>query len=230
MMSKPTLLLFDIDGTLVLTHGAGRASTRAAMLEVFGTIGGLDTHEFGGKTDWLTLTELLPPHGFTLDEIARSIPAYEAAMQRHLTAMIGDFRVEACRGALEAVQALLDQEALMLGLVTGNVSTTVPLKLSAAGFDPAWFPVGAYGNEAISRDDLPPLVLERARWHWQRSIAPEQVVIIGDTPMDVACARALGAVAVAVGTGFASREDLRASQPDYFLEDLSLLAEVVGRV
>ena len=108
-----------------------------------------------------------------------------------------------------------------MGILTGNVSTTAPIKLRAAGYDPDWFPVGAYGSERMERDDLPALAVERAEKIIGRRIAPEQVVIIGDTPADVSCARALGAVAVAVLTGFSSRDELAATQPDYLLDDLS---------
>jgi phosphoglycolate phosphatase-like HAD superfamily hydrolase len=221
------LLLFDIDGTLVLTRGAGRASTQAAMLEVFGTVGALDSYNFDGKTDWLIVTDLLTAEGFTSAEVAARLPAYQQAMRRHLERVIGTFNVEACRGALEAVRVLRRHNHLLMGLVTGNVAATAPIKLRAAGFDPAWFPVGAYGSEAISRDDLPPLALERAMRHWNCALLPQQVVVIGDTATDVACARALGAVAVAVRTGFASEEELRASQPDYLLDDLKQLAHLL---
>jgi phosphoglycolate phosphatase-like HAD superfamily hydrolase len=121
----------------------------------------------------------------------------------------------------------LQRRGLLLGVLTGNVSATAPIKLRAGGFDPAWFPIGAYGSEAADRNLLPFLALERARQHLQRSITPEQVVIVGDTPADVACARALGAVAVAVLTGFSSREEITSAAPDYVLDDLTQFVEVV---
>lgn len=215
------LILFDIDCTLLLTHGAGREATRLAMQDVFGTASRVDGHYFGGKTDWQTLVELLEEHGYGAAHIGEVMHHYEAAMGQRMAEVIGRYPVEACTGALELVTRLRQTPNVMLGVVTGNVSTVAPIKLRAAGFDPDWFPIGAYGNEAVDRDHLPPLALERAVAHYGRPIAPEQVIIIGDTPSDIACARALGAVAVAVATGPCSIDELTAARPDYLLVDLT---------
>lgn len=214
------LILFDIDGTLMLTGGAGREATQLAMQEIFGTSSRIDKHVFGGKTDWQTLLEQLEEHGYDEARIGDVMHHYEDALARATAAILPRYPVRACPGAVELVRTL-HERGVMLGVVTGNVSTTAPIKLRAAGFDPAWFPIGAYGNEARDRDRLPPLALARAQRHWHRHIEPSEVIIIGDTPADVACARALGAVAVAVGTGFCERSDLLASRPDYFIEDLT---------
>ncbi|NDJ60097.1 MAG: HAD hydrolase-like protein [Chloroflexi bacterium] len=215
------LILFDIDGTLAYTHGAGRAATRGAMLEVFGTEAGLAAHKFGGKTDLQTLVELLGPLGYSTETITAQMPAYTLVVERHMRAVIGEFTAQALPGSLALVEALHHRDDVLLGIVTGNVSRIAPLKLTAAGFQMDWFPVGAFGDEALDRNDLPPLALERAATHYQQTITPAQVIIVGDTPADVASARALGAVAVAVPTGFATREQLRASQPDVLLDDLT---------
>jgi phosphoglycolate phosphatase-like HAD superfamily hydrolase len=217
-MQPIELILFDIDGTLIMTQGAGRASTKFAMMDVFGNANGLDTHHFGGKTDWRTIYELM---AYSHDEVRDFMPKYEAAMGHHLGRIIGDYEVLSCPSSLDLVHELRRRGSPTLGILTGNVSTTAPIKLRAGGFDPAWFPVAAYGSEAMERDDLPALAVERAEKLLNKKIEPQQVVIIGDTPADVACARALGAVAVAVMTGFSSREELAATQPDYLLDDLS---------
>ena len=222
------LLLFDIDGTLLKTNGAGRVSTREAMLEIFGTISRLESHSFGGKTDWQTLVELLHDHGYDENTIGQHMPRYEQAMEYHLTRIINDHKAWACPGALETVQKLRGDESVLLGLVTGNVSTTAPIKLRAAGFDPDWFPVGAYGSEAMDRNRLPALAMERANQRGNGTIKPEQVIVIGDTPADIECARAVGAIAVAVRTGFSSEEALVAVRPDYLLDDLTGLDAVLS--
>lgn len=222
MTSKPIeLILLDIDGTLVMTQGAGRRATKLAMIDVFGTDAGIDTHHFGGKTDWRTLHELLADRAYSHDQLRGFIPQYEAAIGRHLERIIGDYQVVPCTASLEFVEELRRRSSPMMGILTGNVSTTAPVKLRAGGFDPTWFPVAAYGSEAMERDDLPALAVARAEKLLGRKIAPEQVVVIGDTAQDVSCARALGAVAVAVLTGFTSREALAATNPDYLLDDLS---------
>jgi len=220
------LILFDIDGTLVITQGAGREATRNAMTEVFGTYGALVGHKFGGKTDWLTLHELLPAAGVSHEEIERRMEAYNVAMGLHLDAIIDQYEVKACPGSLELVEALSRRDDVGLGIVTGNVSSTAPIKLRAAGFDPSLFPVGAYGHEAMDRDHLPALAVARAAEHYRYPFTPAEVIVVGDTLADIACARALGAVAVAVATGFEKVEDLQAAKPDYFLNDLTEFSAV----
>lgn len=224
------LFLFDIDGTLVWTRGAGREATRHAMTEVFGTCGALVGHHFGGKTDWQTLHELLHEEGMTHEEIERRMPAYQEAMGRQLDAIIGNYPAEPCPGALELVNRLRQRDDVALGIVTGNVSTTAPIKLRAAGFDPAWFPVGAFGHEAMARDNLPALAVARAVEHYRYPFTPEEVIVIGDTAADVSCARALGAVAVAVETGYTQENELIDAKPDYLLRDLTEFERVLAQV
>jgi phosphoglycolate phosphatase-like HAD superfamily hydrolase len=228
MPDKHRLILFDIDGTLLRTHGAGRLSTRDAMLEIFGAADGLDAHSFGGKTDWQTLVELLAAHGYDERRVGDMMPVYEQAIARHLTRIIIESETIALPGALEAVTHLLDDRATVMGIVTGNVSTTAPIKLRAAGFDPAWFPVGAYGSERMLRDHLPALALERAIAHAGRDINPSDVIVIGDTVADIQCARAVGAKAVAVCTGFEPVANLENARPDVLLDDLTTLLHILA--
>lgn len=219
------LVLFDIDGTLLDGHGIGRAATRRAMLELFGTVGRLDTHNFAGNTDWGTLCQILDRDEA---DIGRHMPAYEASIERHMRDVAPDFPLLPLPGALETVQALHARPDFIVGIVTGNASVTTPIKLAGAGFDPAWFPVRACGNEAASRNDLPPLALQRACALSGQAIAPQDVTVVGDTPADVACARALGARAVAVTTGFSTREALLAAGPDHLLDDIAELLPLYG--
>ena len=218
------LILFDIDGTLLMGKGVGREATRRAMLELFGTCGTLDMHKFGGKTDWQTLAEVL---GLEAALIGQQMAEYERILAFHMAALIATAGVVTLPGAMEIVTQLRQQPGVLLGIVTGNVSTTAPIKLRAAGFDPLWFPVGAYGSEALHRNDLPVLALRRACQHIGEDIPPEQVVIIGDTVDDIACARALGAQAIAVTTGFASRDALAAACPDFLLDSLAQLPDIL---
>ncbi|PJF24599.1 MAG: HAD family hydrolase, partial [Phototrophicales bacterium] len=157
LVMKRRLLLFDIDGTLVLTRGAGREATKHAMREVFGDAGDIEGHTFGGKTDWTTLLELLTPRGVAPADIERHLPRYAATMGRHLAQIIDGFPVIPCPHADDVVAALRGRADLHFGIVTGNVQPAASIKLRAAGFDPAWFPVGAHGDEAVERDSLPPL-------------------------------------------------------------------------
>ena len=219
------LVLFDIDGTLMDGHGIGRAATSRAMLELFGTIGRLETHNFAGNTDWGTLCQILDRDEA---DIGRQMPAYEASIERHMRDLAPEFELHPLPGALETVQALHKRPDFIVGIVTGNATVTTPIKLAGAGFDPAWFPVLACGSEAASRNDLPPLALQRACALSGQAIAPQDVTVVGDTPADVACARALGARAVAVTTGFSTRDALVAAGPDHLLDDISELLPLCG--
>ncbi|MBK8021644.1 MAG: HAD family hydrolase [Chloroflexi bacterium] len=223
-----TLILFDIDGTLLRTRGAGREATRLALLEVFGTEAAVALHHFSGKTDWQTLVELLEVEGYTHDAIRAMIPSYDESVGRHTAAVIHAYEVSACEGALEAVDALRRRSDLMLGIVTGNARSSSPHKLRAAGFDPDWFEVSAYGSEALDRNALTPLALERACEIMGG--APGAVLVVGDTPMDIACARVIGAVAVAVESGFATREELIVHQPDFLIPNLGEFAPILDAV
>lgn len=224
------LILFDIDGTLLLTGGAGRESTRLAMEEVFGTCGALAAHKFGGKTDWQTLVELLRDAGYRYADVERMMPTYERIVGQHLAAVIDGYDAQAMPGALELVEALRQRDDVALGIVTGNVASTAPIKLRAAGFDSAWFPVGAFGSESLERDNLPALAVARAAEHYRYPFKADEVIVVGDTPADIACARAFGAVAVAVETGFCTPEEIAAAKPDYHLRDLTEFGQVLRQI
>lgn len=220
------LLLFDIDGTLLRTNGAGRESTRRAMLDVYGMEGNLVSFHFGGRTDWQIVLELLEESPFEEGEIVARLPQYHDSIAQHLADIIAAYPVEPCPGGVETVRALLEHSNVALGLVTGNVASAAPVKLRAAGYDPNWFPVGAYGHEAQVRAALPPLAMKRAEELYGVPFSPERVVVIGDTPADVECARAAGAWAVAVNTGFEGRDALVSARPDVLLEDLTGFLDV----
>jgi len=225
--AKYDLILFDIDGTLVITKGAGRESTRRTMVELVGDDCGALDHPFGGKTDWQILTELMAKRGIAAEEASRQVARYASSMERHLSAIIADYPVLICAGARESVDWLRERGEPLIGVLTGNVQPTAPLKLRAGGFDPAWFKVGAFGSEAHSRDDLPPLAMARAEAVLGYRLDPRRVMVVGDTPADVQCAKANGCVAVAVMTGFSTREELQRSAPDYLLDDLHGLRDLI---
>ncbi len=217
------LILFDIDGTLLLTKGAGRESTRRAMTEVFGTAGAIDTHHFSGKTDWQTLDELLEGQ-YTREAIGAILPSYNETVGRHISEIISDFAVAPTPGALAAVNQLRARSDIALGVLTGNPSRAAEAKLRAGGFDPAWFPVGAFGHEAYHRNDLPELAIQRACAYYGCNFPLHDIIIIGDTLMDIACARAAGVVAAVVLTGFETRAALEAAHPDAMFETLTEFA------
>ena len=215
------LVLFDIDGTLLISRGIGREAKRLAMQECFGMTGDLDNHVFGGKTDWGIVAELLAPYGVSAEDVGRAMPAYEAAMARHMRAIMDGYRADPIPYAMELVSALRQRDHALIGLVTGNTSQTAAIKLEMAGFDRAWFPVGAFGNESAEREELTRLALQRASELTGARVKGGDVIVIGDTPEDIKAARAIHAIAVAVCTGYVPREALIGSDPDFLLADLS---------
>lgn len=223
------LILFDIDGTLLRGDGIGRVATQQAMLEIFGTESRLAHHHFGGKTDWQTLFELLSDQGYQENDIESHMPLYEERLAFYMLELVTKkHAVYALPGAIDLVMGLQQRFDVITGIVTGNVSSTAPIKLRAAGFDPAWFPVGAYGSEAIWRNDLPSLAIQRASAYAGRVITPQETVIVGDTVADIQCARAVGASVISVTTGFESREALEQAEPDYLVDDLIQVAHLLA--
>ena len=216
MQPPSTLVLFDIDGTLVKAWGRGMIALKRAALEIFGTYGTMDGMSFAGMTDWQILIAALADAGITAEDIAPQIATYNTCLARHVADLLPEGPIEPCPGAPEVVSALAANPDVLIGLVTGNMSEIVHGKLRRAGYDPAAFKVGAFGSEGWERSMLPPLALKRAEELTGAHFAPESVVVVGDTPMDIACAQSIGARTLAVGTGPShTAEELRAYNPTY---------------
>ena len=231
-MPSRRLVLFDIDGTLLWPDGAGRASMKAGLLEVFGTAGEIDAYKFVGHTDRETIFKLMRDQGFSDSEIEARFGDLAPAMERALSKLIDAQRhhIRPCPGASDLVAHLHDRANVTLGLVTGNFQLTAILKLRTAGYDPTVFRVGAYGHLSPLRADLPPHALEQARQYTGTEFQKGQVVIIGDTPADVTCGLGIGARSIAVATGFSKPEELQAAGPDYLFADLSQTGEVLDAI
>ena len=215
------LVLFDIDGTLVLTGRAGIRAMNRACEEVIGHAGALDGIPVAGRTDWIILHDALGAIGHALDDdlFARLRDAYV----RHLEEAIAE-PGEGVKAVMPGIRPLLDTLAarpdVFLALLTGNFERSARIKL--AHFD-LWryFRCGAFGDDAADRNALVPFALERAKGCGLEAIPPESIFVIGDTPHDVACARAAGAVPIAVATGTFTVDQLRASGAEIVFEDLS---------
>ena len=225
------LFLFDIDGTLVTARGAGRTAFNRALEEVFGTIGpASEGYDFRGRTDLRILHDLMGAAGFPADEIAARAEACFAAYVRELAVVIGDGRrVEILPGVPALVRALAARDDAVVGLLTGNVEAGARIKLAPTGLWPL-FRVGAYGSDDIDRRRLPAIACARARAVAGHDFPFERVVIIGDTPLDVDCARACGARAIAVATGFYPYDELEGCAPDLIFKDFTNVADVVARL
>lgn len=213
-----TLVLFDIDGTLLHSNGCGSVATRLAMQQVFGTVGALDQFRFGGKTDWNMLIETLD--GLVSPEfIQEKLAEYDVVLADHLAAIINEYQVRPCLGADVLVHALQEQPHITKAILTANMPRSAWIKLRTAGYQEAFFEFGVFGSEAPTRTDLAPLALERAKS--LSRLKGDRVIIIGDTPDDIACARAINATVVSVATGRYSTEQLAPYEPDVLLENLA---------
>jgi phosphoglycolate phosphatase len=215
------LFLFDVDGTLVTARGAGRAAIGRALEATFGIAGALDAYDFRGKTDPRIVWDLMREAGVPDADIAGGIEACFAAYVRELEALIGDgVRVQVMPGIGAVVRALAARDDALVGLLTGNIEAGARVKLSPTGLLPL-FRVGAFGSDDIDRRRLPAIACERARAIAGLAFSFDRVTIIGDTPLDVDCARACGAVAVAVATGQHAAHELSACGPDLLFPDFS---------
>lgn len=213
------LLLFDIDGTLIRSNGAGRLTLAYALEKLFGTAGPLDSYNMSGKTDPRIITDLLTAVGISQKEINKQLPAIYELMAEHGQNIFPEKRIAPCTGVPELLAQLNARDDVLLGLLTGNSQLTAPLKLSAAGIDPVQFKVGAYGSDAMERNDLPALGMTRANQLTGTLFSGNNTVIIGDTPADILCARAGKATAVAVGSGWHATATLAEYQPDHLFEN-----------
>ncbi len=212
------LILFDIDGTLT-TGGPARSAFQHALEETYGTAGPIATHDFSGKTDPRITRELLTAAGRHAREIEAGLPRFWARYLSELEARIDGHPVTVLPGVHELIAALAARQDVHLGLVTGNVAGGARLKLLSARL---WhhFPVGGFGSDNEVRNELPRVALDRASAHWGRAFRASDAVIIGDTPRDVACGKAVGAATVAVATGRFSRAQLLDTAADRVLPDL----------
>jgi len=226
------LILFDIDGTLVLTGGAGIRALNRACEELVGHAAALDGIPVAGRTDRIIISDVVARAGRSL-----GVALFEELRARHIRYLREEierpgspqsFEALGPRGGLKAVMpgvrelldALQQREDVLLGLLTGNFEAGARIKLEH--FD-LWryFRCGAYGDDAADRNDLVPFALKRARRCGLPELAPEHILVVGDTLHDVACARAAGATPIAVATGGFTVDQLRGCGAGIVFEDLS---------
>jgi phosphoglycolate phosphatase len=225
------LVLFDIDGTLLLSDGAGRRAIHRALIEIFGDTGPAD-HRFDGKTDPQIVRELMRTVGHEdahIDEHMEDLFArYVAFLREEL--QDPEHHAAALPGVPELLDALAQREDVTLGLLTGNLVDGAWAKLEAVGIDPALFRVGAYGTDHELRPRLPEIAQQRARDLLGIEVPGSRVVIIGDTPADVECGRGIGARAIGVATGRYSADELMAHGAVAVFESLADTKAVIGAI
>ncbi len=215
------LVLFDIDGTILWSDGAGRRAMTAALTEIFGGAGPTE-YRYDGKTDPQIVRDLMRLSGHTDEWIDARL---DTLMQRYLEGLRaelapGSANVHLYDGVRELLDALDAREDVVLGLLTGNLAEGASIKLRAAGLDPARFRVGAFGSDHHHRPELPGVAQRRAREMLGLDVSGDRVLVIGDTPADLECGRSIGAKAIGVATGRFSVEELARHQPYAVFETL----------
>ena len=228
-MARKKLLLFDIDGTLLLTGRAGEHALRLALKERFGVDDDLSSISFAGSTDGAIARQMFAAHDIppTPENIADLFDGYVHHLARELPQREG----QVLPGIVELLEALHAREDCVLGLLTGNIEKGAELKLSHYG---VWdyFEFGAFADDHVDRNKLGPVAHARAVEKHGISFAAEDVYVLGDTPRDIDCARAAGFVAVAIATGGYGKDALAGHKPDFLFGDLSdtqgVLAALLG--
>jgi phosphoglycolate phosphatase-like HAD superfamily hydrolase len=217
------LVLFDIDGTLLLTAGAGRRAITAALSDEVEDPAAFAGIRFDGKTDPQIVAEMLAMAG---QDAERESERVRRLCERYVGLLAMELgrpttRTTVMPGVEPLLQRLERTPGVLLGLLTGNLVEGAALKLRSAGIDPDRFRVGAYGSDAAHRPHLPEIAARRAAPYFGRVPAGAEVVIIGDTPADIHCGSGISARAVAVATGSYSVAELVACGPHAAFEDLS---------
>ena len=220
------ILLWDIDGTLIrsLRIGAYKDYTVPVLEEIFGTSGQLTTMRVSGMTDLQIIAEALRDEGYTHHDIRERIHELSQRLTEEARRVTGNGKpfFEVLPGVRETLEVLDRHPRYRSALLTGNIEPMAYLKMELVGLEQFFSLPGAFGDESHERKDLPALAAERISQYLRMELAPEQFIVIGDTPNDIGCAKHFRARAVALGTGrFYSTEELLACEPDAFIPDLS---------
>jgi phosphoglycolate phosphatase-like HAD superfamily hydrolase len=212
------LVLFDIDGTLIRTGGAGVEAFARAFAEVFGVRGGVERIRFAGRTDVSLVREMMRLSG--VPETAPNFDRFFEAYVTHLRELMRGCRGEVCPGVVEFIAQL---RALtpppLIGLLTGNIRAGAEIKLRHFQL---WdlFHVGAFADDHEDRNQIAVVARERGSRALREPLRGEQILVVGDTVHDIRCARAIGARVLAVATGGDSMAELQRHQPDWLVRDL----------
>jgi phosphoglycolate phosphatase len=217
------ILLFDIDGTMLSSGGSGQQAMEQVLLEQFGVPEIKTEIPSAGRTDRAIITDLFRDHDIQLNDA--SFEQFKHAYFR----VLPDFLRQKTGCVLNGVVALLNKLSALpqvkLGLLTGNFREGARIKLSSFGLD-HYFDVGGFGDHHHHRDDVAREAFRAVQTVCLKEISPSNIWVIGDTPADIICARAIGAKVMAVCTGVDEAELLATHMPDSLVDDLANLEEV----
>lgn len=211
------LILFDIDGTLIDTGGAGSRSLNLALKELFSIENAFKNISMAGKTDIEIIKEGLVKHGILVE---RNIDVVVEVYLRYLKNEILNDQKHVKPGVYELLNKLKVSRDVALGLLTGNIERGARIKLEPFMLN-EFFPSGAFGSDHDDRNKLLPIAIKRFEGLYSRKIEIYDCVLIGDTPRDVECGKIYGAKCIGVATGPYSTEHLIKAGADYVVEDLT---------
>ncbi len=219
-----TLLLWDIDGTLIDSGGGGDRALRAALEREFGIVDSLAWLELAGRTDVWIARQML--EHFNEETSDRNIRRLLDAYLSEVGGQMANPRARVLPGVRDILEAAQAHGDVAQGLLTGNLERGARIKL--AHFD-LWkyFPFGAFADDSATRNELGPHAIRRAAEHHRIPFLPDRVFVIGDTPHDIACGKAIRARTVAVATGRYDLPALQSHAPDAAFADLSDLPAVL---
>jgi phosphoglycolate phosphatase-like HAD superfamily hydrolase len=218
------ICFLDIDGTLVSTGGAGQAAFVVTLDKDYGirdaTSSGVS---FAGRSDRAIAADLLALHG--LEPTPELWQDFRAAYVRRLAEVLPIYKGRVLPGVVPLLETLAQRGDTALGLITGNVAQAAEHKLRHYELWD-WFSFGGYGDEHPDRNDIAAAALAAGRIHLNGT-PHRELVVIGDTPNDIRCARSIGARCVAVPTGNTSIDALRSAEPDVLVETLEDSAPIL---
>jgi len=220
-----TVVLFDIDGTLLNIHGAGKRAFSRALEELFGWHDELAYINFAGATDRLVFRRVVREHGQAVR--AEDERRFFEALPRHLERLVRDAPHTLHRGVRRLLGVLHEHPRSLVGLVTGNIESCAHIKLDQFGLG-AFFDFGGYGSDHENREEIARIALARARERLASGQRIGSVFLVGDALSDVAAAKAVGAQSLAVTTGWHGRDELMAAGADAVLNDLSELDRILS--
>ena len=210
--------LFDIDGTLIHTRGAGMAALREGLRVAFGVADPTDQVAVHGRTDRGITRDLFLHHG--IDDVAEHWERFREAYLGVLPASLAARPGMVLPGIVSLLDTLAARDDVAIGLLTGNTREGACIKLAHYGLD-QYFDFGGFGDNHLERNDVAREALDAVNSRFNGAIDLERLWVIGDTPTDISCGRAIGARVIAVATGNHTHAELAAAGPDHLATDFT---------